>query len=145
VQTAHFNREVFREACAIAHWSVGDWIWAKTADGSSERGMFLNQSWTMTGPAVAVAGPVSRALGSVDPRDSASVRLLGSSVIFKDADRCYRAVWCIDHVVSLEAGYIADGRRMAAYMGTSLVHGSVSGEAFRQVSMLLHFRNDYIT
>jgi len=35
----------------------------------------------------------------LDPREAASVRLLGTRIIVEDADRRHGVVWCIDYVV----------------------------------------------
>jgi hypothetical protein len=59
---------------------------------------------TITSPATGVAGPVSRGARLFSIHASAGL------LIFEDADRRHRVIWCIDHVVGFEARDITDDR-----------------------------------
>ena len=66
---------------------------------------------TITGPATAVAGPVSRGARFCSyPCQPAFIGFLGTRVIVEDADRRHRVVRRVDHVIGPEAWHIADDR-----------------------------------
>jgi hypothetical protein len=46
----------------------------------------------------------------LDPCECTSVGLFSTPMIFEDADRRHRVIWCIDHVVGFEARDITDDR-----------------------------------